>query len=222
MTDRAAAAPARSTRDQILDVAERAFAERGFDGVSVREIVAEVGLKNQASLYHHFRDKHALYEAALERGVDALIAAVAEGLQAATPLPTPGGTMVDVGLDRLLDYLAEHPHLPRLIQRAGLDDNPDVAAIATRLLRPLYEQGIALLGGRTATWSASELPHVGAGLYHLIFGYFASAPLLEAVIGTDPRTPAAVARQRRFVKDALARLLAPPRAGRAARGGRRP
>ena len=47
----------RSTRDVILDAAERRFAERGFAGVSVREIAADAGLKNQASLYHHFKNK---------------------------------------------------------------------------------------------------------------------------------------------------------------------
>ena len=41
----------------ILDAAERRFAERGFDGVSVREIATDAGLKNQASLYHHFKNK---------------------------------------------------------------------------------------------------------------------------------------------------------------------
>src|SRR5439155_7149757 len=58
MSSRAATARAReapSTRDAILDAAERRFAERGFAGVSMREIAAEAGLKNQASLYHHFR-----------------------------------------------------------------------------------------------------------------------------------------------------------------------
>src|SRR5579884_2427519 len=73
----------RSTRDQILDAAERAFAERGFSGVSMREIAAEVGLRNQASLYHHFRDKHALYEAVLARGVEAIVALVVAGEPAA-------------------------------------------------------------------------------------------------------------------------------------------
>ena len=60
----------RSTRDLILDAAEARFAERGFAGVSVREIAGDVGLKNQASLYHHFKSKRALYEAVLARGVE--------------------------------------------------------------------------------------------------------------------------------------------------------
>src|SRR5215467_5715978 len=65
-----------STRDHILDAAERRFAERGFAGVSMREIAADADLRNQASLYHHFRDKRALYEAVLARGITPIIALV--------------------------------------------------------------------------------------------------------------------------------------------------
>ena len=36
----------------------------------MRDIVAETPLKNQASLYHHFENKRALYEAVLKRGLE--------------------------------------------------------------------------------------------------------------------------------------------------------
>src|SRR5881392_2172470 len=154
----ARAADSRSTRDLILDAAEARFAERGFAGVSVREIAADVGLKNQASLYHHFRNKRALYEAVLSRGIAPIIALVAESGKSG-----PGGergrlepAVVDAVLDRVLDYLEEHPHLPRLIQRAGLDDNRYLRSGLGRFLGPLYAQGLSVLAG---SWEARELPH---------------------------------------------------------------
>ena len=63
------------------------------------------------------------------------------------------------------------------------------------------------IAAEAGPWDASELPHVGLGLYHLIFGYFADATLFEVLAQHDPRSPAAVARQRRFVKAAVAQLL---------------
>jgi len=186
-----------STRDVVLDAAERCFADRGFAGVSTREIAAAAGLKNQASLYHHFRDKGHLYEAVLARGVKPIVVLVAEG--------AAGGTM-DAVLDPLLAYLEEHPHLPRLIQRAGLDDARPLRGTLARFLSPLYAQGLRAIAG-SGRWAPADLPHVAAGLYHLIFGYFASAALLELVTGQDPRSPDAVARQRRFLKAAIAQLL---------------
>ncbi len=196
-----------TTRALILDAAERRFAERGFAGVSVREIAAEVGLKNQASLYNHFQNKRALYEAVLTRGVGPILDLVAESGKAA-----PGGDItVVIGagtfLDRVFDYLAEHPHLPRLIQRAALDDSKYFRSVAIRVLRPVYSQGLEVLSGGGEVWNRSELPNLAAGLYHLIFGYFANAELLEAVVQRDLLSPAAVAQQRRFLKAAVRRLV---------------
>lgn len=190
----------RSTRDLILDVAEARFAERGFAAVSMREISSEAGLKNQASLYHHFKNKRALYEAVLARGVELLVARVAEGGRTAESR--------DAVLDRVIDILVEHPHLPRLIQRAGMDDSRQLSRTVSRLLSPLWEQGLTVLSATAAGWAESDLPQLAAGLYHLIFGYFANAPLLATVMKDDPRTQAALDRQRRFVKAAVARLLA--------------
>ena len=48
------------TRDKILAVAETLFAERGFDGVSVRDITGEAGV-NLSSLTYHFGTKERLF-----------------------------------------------------------------------------------------------------------------------------------------------------------------
>jgi len=224
MAPRAAAArtEAPSTRDLILDAAEQCFAERGFAGVSMREIAAEAGLKNQASLYHHFRDKRALYEAVLSRRITPIIALVAESGKS-WPLGDAGRLDADVVptvLDRIFDYLEEHPHLPRLIERAGLDDSRYLRSTIGRLLRPLWAQGLKGLEGALGPWDENELPHLALGLYHLIFGYFADATLFEAVAQQDPRSAAAVERQRRFLKTAVAQLLGVP-VPRSLPGGRR-
>jgi len=198
-----------STRDVILDAAERRFAERGFAGVSVREIAADAGLKNQASLYHHFRDKRALYEAALSRGLEPIITMVAQS-RSAHPTDEPGGFV-----EQLVEYLVAHPHLPRLIQRAGLEDRRALPAAVGKVLRPLYSEGLRVLADSSDSgWEAADLLHLGAGLYLLIFGYFASADLIETVTGRDPYSPAAIARQRRFLRLALGRLLGPEPARR--------
>jgi hypothetical protein len=66
-------------------------------------------------------------------------------------------------------------------------------------------------------WEPEEVPHLAAGLYRLIFGYFANAQLLKTVVGEDPLGPEAVERQRRFLKTAIAGLFgidgSPPKGG---------
>ena len=54
------------TKEQILDVAERLFADRGFHATPLRDITSEAGV-NLASVNYHFGSKEALLEAVLER-----------------------------------------------------------------------------------------------------------------------------------------------------------
>jgi len=50
-----------SSRDVILDAAEKVFATFGFEGASMREIANESGI-SQALLHYHFQSKDNLYE----------------------------------------------------------------------------------------------------------------------------------------------------------------
>lgn len=50
----------RNTREEILGLSVPLFATAGFDGVSMRDIAATVGM-TPAALYHHFSDKEQLY-----------------------------------------------------------------------------------------------------------------------------------------------------------------
>lgn len=59
------------TSDQILDTAERLFAEHGIDAVSLRTLTADAGV-NLASVHYHFGSKEALVTAVFDRRVDRL------------------------------------------------------------------------------------------------------------------------------------------------------
>jgi AcrR family transcriptional regulator len=52
-----------STKEQIVLVAERMFAERGIDGVSLRQIGAAAGNGNHSVVQYHFGSKEELVEA---------------------------------------------------------------------------------------------------------------------------------------------------------------
>ena len=58
-------APA-ETRERVLEVAERLFAERGLDAVSIRDIIAAAGA-NLGAINYHFGTKDRLIEAVFER-----------------------------------------------------------------------------------------------------------------------------------------------------------
>ncbi|BBN90447.1 TetR/AcrR family transcriptional regulator [Azospira sp. I09] len=56
-------------REEILGQAVPLFAKVGFEGVSMRDIAATVGV-TPAALYHHFSDKDELYLAAVEHAFE--------------------------------------------------------------------------------------------------------------------------------------------------------
>ncbi|MFJ9582330.1 TetR/AcrR family transcriptional regulator [Streptomyces acidicola] len=58
--------PASERREQILTAAAEAFAATGFQGTSLAEVAARVGV-SQPGLLHHFGSKEALYLAVLEQ-----------------------------------------------------------------------------------------------------------------------------------------------------------
>ncbi|MCL2045685.1 MAG: TetR/AcrR family transcriptional regulator [Oscillospiraceae bacterium] len=54
------------TKQRILECAASIFAKKGFADTSVRELAIAAGLKNPASLYHHFPSKNAILEEMME------------------------------------------------------------------------------------------------------------------------------------------------------------
>ena len=55
-----------ASRSSILDAAEKAFADAGFEGASLRQIVGNAHA-NLATIYYHFGSKEGLMEAVLRR-----------------------------------------------------------------------------------------------------------------------------------------------------------
>jgi TetR/AcrR family transcriptional regulator len=105
-------APDASSRDQILDAAERLFAARGFARTTIKDLGREAGL-NSALLYYYFADKDELYREVLRRFVSRLVA------RTMSELTAPGNP--DDRLRALLTAQAElllaNPHFPRLMVR---------------------------------------------------------------------------------------------------------
>ncbi len=63
--------PSEITRERILSAAERLFAERGYEGTSIRAIVGKARV-NQAAINYHFAGKDGLYREILRGAFRAL------------------------------------------------------------------------------------------------------------------------------------------------------
>ncbi len=89
----------RATPDRILDAALEVFSERGFEGATVRQIAAKVGVTDPA-LYAHFKGKKEIFEALMrEAGPGVLISVTGDDTLKQLPpqaaIPEVFGAIVD-------------------------------------------------------------------------------------------------------------------------------
>lgn len=198
----------RSTRDLILDAAERLFAKHGLDGVAVRDLARETGL-TPSSLYNHFPSKQALYDAVLERGLRPIVEMTAEAWQAGPLKPQS----VRAQIDQMVTHLAEHPDLAPLLQRVMLEDAGRPEPRIGTWIRQLSDKGTKLIrdAAGAAGWRPEEVPHLAFALYGMVYSYFTNAQAVHAVApwNPDPFAARQLELQRRFLGQAILRLLGP-------------
>ena len=60
-------------KEEILDVAEQLFAEKGFDNASTNDIIKKIGIA-RGTLYHHFSSKEEILDAIVDRMISRSIA----------------------------------------------------------------------------------------------------------------------------------------------------
>ncbi|HIP52390.1 MAG TPA: TetR/AcrR family transcriptional regulator [Chromatiales bacterium] len=101
----------------IYEVAERLFADKGFDAVSISDIALQAGV-SKANVFHHFKSKEGLYLAVLKSACEKSARALdeVEGLSKDDPK-----RRLEAFFARHLQLLLDHPRATRLIQRELLE-----------------------------------------------------------------------------------------------------
>ena len=136
-------APARTTRELILDEAVACFGANGYEGTSLNDIAAGVGIR-RPSLLHHFASKEALYDEVFER----LLSDWFRRLAVAVASPEQGWAKVELVLDAGFAYFADNPDYVRLVRRAAIDGSGHLTIDLAAVMRPMFDQAVELLRGR--------------------------------------------------------------------------
>jgi TetR/AcrR family transcriptional regulator len=188
------------TAERILDAAEAAFAERGFDAASLGDVADRVGIRPQA-IYNHFSGKRELYAAVLERLLDPFLELLDDAAAA-------GGSQAAHALTRDIAFHARNPHLARILQYATLGGGEPLELIQQRWYRPFFERALLLAPEKNAIVQKNPalLPWVICAFHSLILGYATMAPLHRELLGIDPFSAEGVARQTELLQELL-RLL---------------
>lgn len=101
-----------STRDRLIAAATKLFAEKGFQGASVRAIT-RAARANLGAITYHFGSKERLRLEVLVRHVSAIAARV----QDVAERPLPARTRLAQCVQAIFAQAAEHPEAPRLFVR---------------------------------------------------------------------------------------------------------
>lgn len=203
--DRAAGRGAR-TAARILDAAEDLFAERGYAGTTLRDVADRVGLRIP-SLYNHFASKDALYAAVLARGIGPvveLLAALAEAPEAERNDPRRV-------VEPVMRLLAERPHLPRLVLHETLAGGERLTPMLREWMTPAFARAQQLVEERGGAGLAPEQASLLVlAMYHVVLGFFASAPLYRALTGTELLAEPMLTRQTELLRQMTEALLPGP------------
>jgi AcrR family transcriptional regulator len=188
-----------NTAERIVAAAEQLVAERGYQATSLGEI-ADCGRVRPQAIYNHFDGKWALYVAVLERLLDPFL----RFLDAALASPPTAERNADA-LAAEISFHAANPNLARLVQHAALAGGEQLELLIERWYRPFFQRAMLLAPEKNAIVKADPalLPWLVTGMHGLVLGYATLAPLHRELLGIDPFSPEAIARQTRFLRELL-------------------
>jgi TetR/AcrR family transcriptional regulator len=196
------------SRAAILQAAVREFAQEGVAGART-DAIARAARVNKALLYYYFKDKEALYGAALDQVFGGLIACVGEVLS--RDLPPREKILAYAGAH--FDYVASHPLYPRIVQGemmgAGRGRANHLEKIVKKYFRPLFGRIAEVLrtGQASGEFRAVDPLHFIPSMIAVIVFYFTSAPVMRVMTGKDPLSPERIAARRKAVLDFISAAL---------------
>ena len=104
-------------------MAEALFAERGFDGTSIREIAEQAGA-TKALIYHYYDSKEALYQTLLEDAVSGVVTQI----EAIAADGTEPEAQIRAVVQVFIDAYHDAPHRFQMVQRT-IDDHHSIATV---------------------------------------------------------------------------------------------
>lgn len=172
-----------TTREVILREARACFANQGFEGTSLNDIAAGVGIR-RPSLLHYFPSKEAIYRQVMEDALGDWGVRIEEtrggGLD--------GWELIDTVLAASFGFFRENPDVVQIVRREALSDQGHLGFNMGTALQPFYRRAVAFFEREMAagTFRYHDAEHLVLTGYGALLTYFSDRSMLEGLLDADP------------------------------------
>jgi AcrR family transcriptional regulator len=197
--------PPRPTRDLIIDEAIACFAERGYDGTSLNDIAAGVGIR-RPSLLHHFPSKEVLYGSVFEQILSDWLERVGQAVE----MDGTGWEKVELVLRAGFALFEDNPDYVRMMRREALDGGVRLGIDLASVLKPLFRAAAEYLDRMMdeGVLKRHDSRHLLITGYGAILTYFSDAPFITDLLEHEALTEANISEHREAVIDLFRSALA--------------
>lgn len=182
------------TRDKLIDVAGRIFADRGYRATTIREI-SIAARANVAAVNYHFGDKLGLYTEVVQQSARA---AELEAIKSALDLLAPPEDILRAVIRARLRsiFRGDRPdwHF-RILAHELAQPTPALRRLVNKIGRPLFLRLLSLIGGMIGLPADDDKTRLCAiSILGQILVYIFASPLLAGVWPDLKMTPDQVER----------------------------
>ena len=173
------------THASILDAAERQFAVRGYDGVSLRQIIEEAGVQ-MGQLQYYFPSKEAVFTAVIDRRIGGVLSTYADAVAALERAADAAPVCLRQVIQAIMagsraflipDNPAGHRFLKILGHSTLSFNQPDYVALHLRAFLPLNEA--------VMRWLSRLFPKAREETVRSAY-YFVETSLVSLYVTLDP------------------------------------
>lgn len=193
------------TRNNILEIAEIEFSDKGLTGARVDEI-AEKTKTSKRMIYYHFGSKKELYKAVLEKSYNAIRKLeLAIDIEAETPTEALRNIC-----EITFDYHVQNPSFVRIIGQENILYGKNVLEFKSvrsrnraiiRMLGRLIERGVEAGEFRTGI----DPINLHMSISSLCFYYMSNKYTFSLIFAWDMDSPEAIAERKEIIVDTILR-----------------